>query len=39
MPIFLLRDKFKTIYINFEKNTFPTLINSFTNTGSPFSEF
>lgn len=30
MPIFLLRDKFRTIYINFEKkNTFPTLINSF----------
>lgn len=27
MPIFLLRDKFKTIYINFEKkNTFPTVI-------------
>lgn len=32
MPIFLLRDKFKTIYINFikkKKNTFPTIINSF----------
>lgn len=30
MPIFLLRDKFKTIYINFEKKkTFPTVINSF----------
>lgn len=30
MPIFLPRDKFKTIYINFEKKTtFPTVINSF----------